>query len=65
MWTKGAWHVYGHVHGNKGSGNRADAINFMRGKERALNAGCMLNGFAPASFEEMIINNKKFWDNGA
>lgn len=65
MENHSAWHIYGHVHGNRGSGDRTDAINFMRGRERALNAGCMLNGFAPVSFEEMIINNMKFWEGDA
>ena len=33
-----------------------------RSKGRALNAGCMLNGFTPVSFEELIINNQSFWE---
>ena len=37
-------------------------IEYMHNKGRALNAGCMLNGFTPASFEELIINNQSFWE---
>ena len=62
MENHGFWHIYGHVHGNRESGGRADAIKYMRYKEHALNAGCMLNGFAPASFEELIINIQSFWE---
>lgn len=56
----GSWHIYGHVHGKRGSGDGVDAIQYMQGKERALNAGCMINGFMPVSFEELQINNKIF-----
>ena len=62
MENHGAWHIYGHVHGNRGDGTRYDAIEYMYNKGRALNAGCMLNGFTPASFEELIINNQSFWE---
>lgn len=51
----GSWHVYGHIHNRK-----AAAYEYMRTKDRALNAGCMLNGFAPVSFDELIRNNKRF-----
>lgn len=62
MENHGAWHIYGHVHGNRDDGTRYDAIEYMYNKGRALNAGCMLNGFTPASFEELIINNQSFWE---
>ena len=50
---KGAWHIYGHIHG------RVDAAGrYMREQERALNAGCMLNGYQPATMQELIRNNQ-------
>lgn len=49
------WHIYGHIHSNKN-----EAYEFMKNKERALNAGCMINNYAPASFNELIENNKIF-----
>lgn len=58
----GAWHIYGHLHGNRETDDRADAIRYMRNKDRALNAGCMLNDYTPSSFEELITNNKRFWE---
>ncbi len=51
----GTWHIYGHIHNRK---NETYAI--MRGKERALNAGCMINNYTPVTFEELIKNNKAF-----
>ena len=55
---KGVWHIYGHIHGRKD-----DIFEFMKTKERALNAGCMINNFSPASLKELITNNKYFREN--
>ncbi len=52
---KGTWHIYGHIHNRKD-----EAYEFMRTKERALNAGCMINNFTPASFNELVRNNEAF-----
>ncbi len=52
---KGAYHIYGHIH------NRKDGVyQYMRTLERALNAGCMLNGYEPVTFRELIENNKLY-----
>ncbi len=52
---RGSWLIYGHIH------NRTDeAYQFMKTKERALNAGCMINGYMPASMKELIRNNERF-----
>ena len=32
----------------------------MKTKEHALNAGCMINNYAPVSFNELIRNNEAF-----
>ena len=50
-----AWHIYGHIHGHKN-----EAYEFMRTKEHALNAGCMINNYTPASFNELLRNNEVF-----
>ncbi|NCB92859.1 MAG: hydrolase [Clostridia bacterium] len=51
----GSWHIYGHIH------NSTDAVyQFMKTQEHALNAGCMINNYAPATFDELIENNKAF-----
>ena len=52
---RGAWHIYGHIHNRKD-----EAYEFMKTKERALNAGCMINNYAPASFSELVRNNERF-----
>lgn len=52
---RGAWHIYGHIHNRKD-----EAFEFMKTKERALNAGCMINNYAPASLNELIRNNERF-----
>ncbi len=49
---KGAYHIYGHIHNR-----RNGAYQYMRTLERALNAGCMLNGYEPVTFRELIENN--------
>lgn len=51
---KGAWHIYGHIH-NK----RDDTYAFMKTRKKALNAGCMLNHYSPASFGQLIENNDR------
>lgn len=52
---KGAWHIYGHIHNRKD-----EAYEFMKTKARALNAGCMINHYTPASFNELERNNASF-----
>lgn len=32
----------------------------MKNRERALNAGCMINNYATVSFNELVRNNKMF-----
>lgn len=57
-WNKahhGTWHVYGHIHNNKG-----EVYEYMKLKPRALNAGCMINNYAPASLRELVDNNNLF-----
>ena len=51
----GAWHVYGHIHNKK-----EETYQIMKTRDRALNAGCMLNGFVPVTFDELIRNNAAF-----
>lgn len=49
------WHIYGHIHCKK-----AETYEIMKSRSRALNAGCMINNYAPASFNELVRNNKIF-----
>ena len=50
-----SWLIYGHIHNRKD-----EAYDFMKTKDHALNAGCMINGYAPASFNELLRNNEAF-----
>jgi calcineurin-like phosphoesterase family protein len=50
-----AWHIYGHIHCKK-----EETYEIMKNRPRALNAGCMINHYAPASFQELVQNNKIF-----
>jgi len=52
---KGSYHIYGHIHNRKD-----EAYEVMKTKDRALNAGCMINNYTPASFNELIYNNEIF-----
>ncbi len=57
-WNKsrhGSWHIFGHIHGSTD-----DIYEFMKTRERALNAGACINNFTPSSINELIRNNKAF-----
>lgn len=51
----GGYHVYGHLHVR-----RDEVYAFMSRFDRALNAGCMLSGYRPATLEELMENNLRF-----
>ena len=53
----GSWHIYGHIHGDKG-----DVYQLMKTREHALNAAACINNYMPASINELIRNNKAFWE---
>lgn len=52
---KGAYHIYAHIHKKKD-----EVFNYMKKRETALNAGCMINHYTPVSLEELIKNNRIF-----
>lgn len=57
-WNKmyhGSWHIYGHIHNKKN-----EAYEFMKTKDKALNAAACINNYTPASMNELIRNNKIF-----
>ena len=51
----GAWHIYGHIHNNIENG-----WDYIKTQDHMLNAGCMINGYKPVTFKELIVNNEKF-----
>ncbi len=51
----GSWLIYGHIHNNKDS-----TYDFMKTLDHALNAGACLNNYTPASFNELVRNNRIF-----
>lgn len=53
-----SYHLYGHIHNNT-----KDTYQYMKQFDRALNAGCMINGYMPVTFNELIINNQIFKEN--
>lgn len=52
---KGHYHIYAHIHNKKD-----DTYEFMSKRERALNAGCMINNYMPVTFQELVLNNNIF-----
>ena len=52
---RGGYHVHGHIHAR-----RDDVYEFMSRFDKALNAGCMLNGYRPVTLDELIENNLRF-----
>ena len=55
-YNRGWYHVHGHIH------NRCDnaVFKYLKGQERALNAGVDINNFKPVTFNELVINNERF-----
>jgi calcineurin-like phosphoesterase family protein len=51
----GGYHVHGHIHNR-----RDDVYEFMSRYDRALNAGCMLTDYRPATLDELIACNRAF-----
>ena len=51
----GGFHVHGHIHCR-----RDDVYTFMSRFDCALNAGCMINDYRPATLDELIENNLRF-----
>lgn len=52
---RGSWHIYGHIHVRK-----TETYDIMKKRPRALNAGCMINGYVPVTFQELVRNNQIF-----
>lgn len=58
QWNKahyGSWHIYGHIHADKG-----EVYQFMKTRQHALNAAACINNYTPASMNELIRNNAQF-----
>lgn len=54
---RNSYHIYGHIHNN-----RIGVYQYMKQFNRALNAGCMINGYVPVTLQELITNNQIFKD---
>jgi calcineurin-like phosphoesterase family protein len=57
-WYKGrhgSWHIYGHIHADKG-----DVYQLMKTRPHALNAAACINSYTPCSIDELIRNNATF-----
>ena len=53
---EGRFHIHGHIHGNTN-----DVFwNTLKSMDKVLNAGVEVNGFRPVTFNELLINNRKF-----
>ncbi len=51
----GSWLIYGHIHNRK-----AETYQFMKTLDHALNAAAAINNYTPASFNELVRNNRAF-----
>lgn len=54
---RNAYHVFGHIHNNKNA-----AYEFTKQTERAFNAGVEINNYEPVDFDELVQNNRVFWN---
>ena len=50
-----SYHVYSHIHNR-----RDETYGFMIRQKNSLNAGCMINNYAPAILEQLIENNHDY-----
>ena len=48
--------IYAHIHNN----TNADYWPLIRTNSLMLNAGVDINGFAPVTLDELIVNNRTF-----
>ena len=58
-YQRNTYHIYGHIHNDRG-----ETFQFMSKKERALNAGCMINHYEPVTLDELIKNNQEYMKRG-
>ena len=54
--SRGGYMIYGHIHNN----TDADYWPLIASRDLMLNAGVDVNGFAPVTLEELIVNNRQF-----
>ena len=54
----GGCHVHGHLHNRRDGGYK-----FMSWFDKALNAGCMPNGYHSLTLDELIENNLRLREN--
>lgn len=62
-WYKGrhgSWHIYGHIHEDV-----SELCEFMHTRRNSLNAAACINNYTPVTFNELIRNNKYFWEKHA
>ena len=53
---KRSYMIHGHIHAN----TDADFFPLICQRDRLLNAGVDINGFAPVTFDELLENNRRF-----
>ena len=54
--SKGSYMIYAHIHDN----TNTDYWPLIFANSQMLNAGVDINGFAPVTLDEMIVNNAQF-----
>jgi calcineurin-like phosphoesterase family protein len=53
--TGKSWMIHGHIHNNR----HMDYWPLLQVRERVLNAGVEINGYAPVRFDDLLENNIK------
>lgn len=54
---KGHCHIYAHIHNHND-----EAAGYMKQFDRAFNASACINNYTPASFKELVRNNRRWRD---
>jgi calcineurin-like phosphoesterase family protein len=52
---RGSYHIYGHIHAFRNA-----SYQYMATLDKAYNCGCMICGYRPVTFEELVEDNRKF-----
>ena len=56
--TSMSWHIHGHIHNS-----RDGVFEYIRNNlPCALNAGVDINEFKPVTFEELLVNNNRWYE---
>lgn len=55
---RGSFHIFGHIHNKKDE----PQLTYLRLQDKMFNAAVEVNNYKPVTFNELVINNKVFYN---